>query len=249
MIDPGKLLGGLLGGSGALGNLGNLTGLGSTGSGGLPGKAALGMGLLGVAMAAFEHFADQKAAPTPPSGPMGSAPPSFPPPTGGFSGTVPPSAPGGMPGAVPPPVPGSMPPPAPPSAFQAPAAPPAPPVQSANQADPVLLIRAMIAAANADGVLDDTERSRILGQLEGVGLSEEEKDFLCAEFDAPRSLADIAAGASSSAVAAQVFTVSLLAVDVDTQAERDYLDGLRQALGLSDEQARAIARRLGRALE
>jgi uncharacterized membrane protein YebE (DUF533 family) len=235
MIDPGKLLGGLLGGSGALGNLGNLTGLGSSGQGGLPGKAALGMGLLGVAMAAFEHFADQKAAPTPPAGPMHSAPPSFPPPTGGFSGAVPPPAPGGMP------------PPVPPSAFQAPAAPPAPPVQPSNQADPVLLIRAMIAAANADGLLDDTERSRILGQLEGVGLSEEEKDFLCAEFDAPRSLADIAAGASSPAVAAQLFTVSLLAVDVDTQAERDYLDGLRQALGLSDEQARAIARRLGRA--
>lgn len=28
-------------------------------------------------------------------------------------------------------------------------------------------------------------------------------------------------------MAAQVFTVSLLAVDVDTQAERDYLGGLR----------------------
>jgi uncharacterized membrane protein YebE (DUF533 family) len=233
MIDPGKLLGGLLGGSGALGNLGNLTGLGSSGQGGLPGKAALGMGLLGVAMAAFEHFSEQKAAPVPPTGPMGSAPPSSPPPT-----------PGGFVGAAPPPVPGSMPPPAPPIASPPP---PAPPVQPANQADPVLLIRAMIAAANADGVLDDTERARIFGQLEGVGLSEEEKDFLCAEFDAPRSLADIAAGASSPAVAAQIFTVSLLAVDVDTQAERDYLDGLRQALGLSEEQARAIARRLGRA--
>lgn len=248
MIDPGKLLGGLLGGSGALGNLGNLTGLGSSGQGGLPGKAALGMGLLGVAMAAFEHFTEQKAAPAPPSGAMGSVPPSFPPSApGGFSGAAPPPAPGGMPGAVPPPVPGSMPPSAPPSAPPSTLAPPVPPVQASAQADPVLLIRAMIAAANADGVLDDTERSRILGQLEGVGLSEEEKDFLCAEFDAPRSLADIAAGASSPAVAAQIFTVSLLAVDVDTQAERDYLDGLRQALGLSDEQARAIARRLGRA--
>lgn len=232
MIDPGKLLGGLLGGSGALGNLGNLTGLGSSGSGGLPGKAAVGMGLLGVAMAAFEHFSEQKNASAPPAPPVGSAPPSVPPP-----------APGGFSGAVPPPVPGSMAPPAPPIVSPVP---PVPPVQAATQADPVLLIRAMIAAANADGVLDDTERSRIFGQLEGVGLSEEEKDFLCAEFDAPRSLADIAAEVSSPAVAAQVFTVSLLAVDVDTQAERDHLAALRMALGLSDEQALAIARRLGR---
>lgn len=104
----------------------------------------------------------------------------------------------------------------------------------------------MIAAANADGVLDDTERMRILGQLDGVGLTEEEKDFLCAEFDAPWSLLGIAAEVTSPAAAAQVFTVSLLAVDVDTQAERDYLAGLRQALNLDEAAAQSIARRLGK---
>ena len=129
-----------------------------------------------------------------------------------------------------------------PSAFPAPPAAP----QTATQADPVLLVRAMIAAANADGVLDETERMRILGQLEGVGLTEEEKDFLCAEFDAPRSLQAIAAEVSSPAMAAQVFTVSLLAVDVDTQAERDYLGGLRLALNLDEGAAQSIARRLGK---
>ena len=112
----------------------------------------------------------------------------------------------------------------------------------------MLLIRAMIASANADGVLDDTERMRILGQLEGVGLTEEEKDFLCLEFDRPWSVQAIAAEAGSPAVAAQVFTVSLLAVDVDTQEERDHLEALRQALGLSPEQVLSIARRLGRSL-
>jgi uncharacterized membrane protein YebE (DUF533 family) len=123
--------------------------------------------------------------------------------------------------------------------------PPAPPVAPA-QADPVLLIRAMIAAANADGVMDDTERMRIFGQIEGVGLTEEEKDFLSAEFDQPWSVREIAAAVSSPVVAAQIFTVSLLAVDVDTPAEQEYLTALRQTLGLDEEQARSIARRLGR---
>lgn len=249
MIDPGKLLGGLLGNSGALGTLGNLSGLGSPSSGGLPTKAAVGMGLLGVAMAAFEHFTENRnststppagpgAPPFPPGMPAGSATP--PPPPGGFAtptaGPPVPPSPAGMP--TPPAGPGYAPPTAPP-------VPPASP--SMVQADPVLLIRAMIASANADGELDDTERMRILGQLEGVGLTEEEKDFLCTEFNCPRSAHDIAAVVRTPAEAAQVFTVSLLAVDVDTQAERDYLDNLRQALDLSVEQAGSIARRLGRA--
>ncbi len=217
MIDTDKLLRGLLGSKGSLGGLEKVTGLGK---GSLPGTAAVGLGLLGVAMAAFEHFAEQKAGPAQAPVPSGGA-------------AVPPPPPGAFGGQAPPPLPGS-----------ASSPPPAPPV--AAPADSVLLIRAMIAAANADGVLDDTERRRILGQLEGTGLSGEEKDFLLAEFGAPRSLAEIATSADGPAAAAQVFTVSLMAVDADTPEEREYLEALRLALNLTDEQARSIARRLGR---
>ena len=219
MIDTDKLLRGLLGSKGALGGLEKVTGLGGLGKGSLPGTAAVGLGLLGVAMAAFEHFSERKDG-------TGQAPA----PSGDVA--VPSPPPGAFGAQAPPPPPGSAPPPAPPAAAPA---------------DPVLLIRAMIAAANADGVLDDTERMRILGQLEGTGLSGEEKDFLRAEFGAPRSMAEIAASVDGPAAAAQVFTVSLLAVDADTPEEREYLEALRLALNLTDEQARSIARRLGRA--
>lgn len=241
MIDAGKLLGGLLGKSGALGNLGNLSGLGSMGTGGVSGKSAVGMGLLGVAMAAFEHLKEQGAgrAATQASGPV--APPvpgpGGPPPAPGAAMTPPPvPQPGNMPAPPPPPTPGAVPPPAPPMA------------EPSAQADPMLLIRAMIASANADGVLDETERMRIFGQLEGVGLTEEEKDFLCQEFDKPWSVQAIAAEVTSPVVAAQVLAVSLLAVDVDTQEEREHLEALRHVLGLSSEQAMSVARRLGRTL-
>ncbi len=221
MIDAEKVLKGLLGSKGGLGGLGKVTG--GLGRGSLPGKAAVGLGLLGVAMAAFEHFTEQKGAAA--RGPI---------PAGGPG--VPPTPPAGR-VQTPPPPPGSAP-------SAAPSAPTPPP--AAVPADPVLLIRAMIAAANADGVLDDTERMRILAQLEGTGLSDEEKDFLSAEFGAPRSLEEIAAAVDGQAAAAQVFTVSLMAVEADTPEEREYLEALRSALSLTDEQARSIARRLGR---
>lgn len=217
MIDAEKVLKGLLGSKGALGGLGR---------GSLSGKAAVGLGLLGVAMAAFEHFTEQKGATA--RGPIPAGGPGVPPPPPAGRVQTPPPPPGSAPSAAP----------------SAPTPPPPPP--AAVPADPVLLIRAMIAAANADGVLDDTERMRILAQLEGTGLSDEEKDFLSAEFGAPRSLEEIAAAVDGQAAAAQVFTVSLMAVEADTPEEREYFETLRVVLSLTDEQARSIARRLGR---
>ncbi|WP_051307211.1 DUF533 domain-containing protein [Desulfomicrobium escambiense] len=217
MIDAEKVLKGLLGSKGALGGLGR---------GSLPGKAAVGLGLLGVAMAAFEHFTEQKGATA--RGPIPAGGPGVPPPPPAGRVQTPPPPPGSAPSAAP----------------SAPTPPPPPP--AAVPADPVLLIRAMIAAANADGVLDDTERMRILAQLEGTGLSDEEKDFLSAEFGTPRSLEEIAAAVDGQAAAAQVFTVSLMAVEADTPEEREYFETLRVVLSLTDEQARSIARRLGR---
>lgn len=235
MIDPGKLLGGLLGGRTALGGLGQ-------GSKGMMGNAAAGMGLLGVAMAAFEHFSQQKAAAAP--APSTNTPPSF---FSGSASATPPPAPG-FAVAPPPPPPGSgvgpsFRPDTPGTAGAQPAAWASPP---SNQADPFLLIRAMIAAAKADGVLDHDERARILGQLEQSGLSAEEKNFLHQEFEAPWSVARLAAAVPSPEVAAQVLAVSLVAIDVDTRAEEEHLENLRQALGLSVEQARVIARSVGK---
>jgi uncharacterized membrane protein YebE (DUF533 family) len=225
MIDAGKLLGGLLNGSLSSGNL-----MGS-GRSILPGKAAVGMGLLGVAIAAFEHFSEQGAGssrnPPPPVAPRpaGNAPPPPPP---GVSRTAPPNPPSGG---------GIAPTPPPPAGSAA---------QSANQVDPILLIRAMIASANADGSIDAMERERIMTRFDGAGLTGEEREFLLKEMDAPRAAGEIVAATGSPASAAQVYAGSLLAVEVDTEAEKDYLENLRQALGLDPASAEAIARSIGR---
>jgi uncharacterized membrane protein YebE (DUF533 family) len=104
----------------------------------------------------------------------------------------------------------------------------------------------MVAAANADGFLDDAERVRIFSHLERSGLTDEEREFLRQELDAPRPLSEIAASATSRADAEQIYAVSLLAVEVDTDAERAYLEELRRALGIYPVDADAIARSIGR---
>jgi len=227
MIDATKLLGGLLNGS-LISPPGRRDG---PGGGILPGKAAIGMGLLGVAIAAYEHFTADSGKPSaPPGNPPGSrpsAPPPPPPPSYGDR-PGPPEAPRPDCGAAPPP-------------------PPLPtPSATRDQGDPTLLIRAMITAAHADGMLDADERERIVSRLESAGITGEEGDFLRRELDSPRPLAEIVAAVHSPAIAAQVFAVSLLSVEVDTEAEKAYLEELRRALGIDPTEAEAIARRMGR---
>ena len=222
MFNPEKLLGGLLKES---------LGLKRSGA-----KGALGMGVLGLAIAAAEHFANQKSG-TPATGgsPDGRSVPSFPPPP----------PPPGMRSPAPPP-PGSSAAPPTPSGGTRP--PPPPPAQTPSiglgSDEAVLLIRAMIASANADGTIDARERRKILQRLESIDLSEEERRFLQAEFGAPCGLETVAAQVKSDAMARQVYAVSLMAVTVDTDAEQTYLDSLAGRLGLSASDREQIRREI-----
>jgi uncharacterized membrane protein YebE (DUF533 family) len=100
------------------------------------------------------------------------------------------------------------------------------------QNEAVLLIRAMIAAANADGVIDAEERARILKRLQGIALTDEEKCFIEQELAAPKDAAQIVRHVKTAETARKVYTVSLLAIAVDTEAERTYTRALGNQLGL-----------------
>ena len=202
-------------------------------------KGALALGALGVAMAAFEHFSEKKGGASPAAG---AAPPPPPPadlpplPTAPGVATATPSTPPAS-APVPPPPRGAAPVPPPP-----PGAAPVPPPPGAEpaQADALLLVRAMIAAANADHELDDDERGRILRALEEAEASEEDKGFLRQELEEPVDLATLAGGATTPELASQVYLASCLAIDIDTRAERSYLDRLARRLGLEPERAREL---------
>jgi uncharacterized membrane protein YebE (DUF533 family) len=96
----------------------------------------------------------------------------------------------------------------------------------------MLLIRAMIAAANADHAVDDSERQAILGKVTASGFSPEEHNFIEQELASPLDLRSLVAQVKSSEMAEQVYAASVLALEVDSDAERNYLQRLASALNL-----------------
>lgn len=94
------------------------------------------------------------------------------------------------------------------------------------------LVRAMIAAASADGTVDDTERAAILGNLKAAGLDDEASAFIDAEFANPADLSALNDGIANPTQAAEVYTAARLAIDPDTQEEKDFLAALANELGL-----------------
>jgi uncharacterized membrane protein YebE (DUF533 family) len=93
-----------------------------------------------------------------------------------------------------------------------------------------LLIRAMIAAAAADGRIDGSERARIMDGLRQAGIDQAAQQFLSAEIDNPASAEELADAVSSQEEAVQVYTAARIAVDLDSGAEHAFLRTLAEAL-------------------
>lgn len=101
-----------------------------------------------------------------------------------------------------------------------------------DNATGMLVLRAMIAAAACDGVVDNAERSRIIGALEGAGLDVHAAKFLDAEFAKPATIAELAAAANTPALAAQAYTAARIAIEPDSMTEKAFLTNLAAGLGL-----------------
>lgn len=106
-----------------------------------------------------------------------------------------------------------------------------------------LMIRAMIQSAKADGVIDPDERKAILDHLGDA--TDEEMAFVEAELAAPVDVAGLARDTSDQ-MRGQVYAAALMAVQVDTEAERTYLRNLAQALGMADAERDALHETMGR---
>jgi uncharacterized membrane protein YebE (DUF533 family) len=104
--------------------------------------------------------------------------------------------------------------------------------QAVTQESAALYIRAMIAAAAADGRIDATEQQKILGGLKQAGVDAEAEEFIANELNNPASAADLAGGVQSGEEAVQVFTAARIAIDLDTQDEKEFLVELAQRLKL-----------------
>jgi uncharacterized membrane protein YebE (DUF533 family) len=112
--------------------------------------------------------------------------------------------------------------------------------------DALIIVKAMINAAKADGQIDDEEVRKIMGKLSDNGLTDEEREFFTAEMNRPFDLQAIIDSAGQRPdLAAQIYAASLLAIEVDTDAEREYLQALATGLQLPPQSVSFIKSTLG----
>lgn len=109
---------------------------------------------------------------------------------------------------------------------------PAPAAASANAELPLAIIRAMIAAAKADGHMDAAETQKIMGQLESAGVGAQEKALLMQEIANTQDVNAIAKAATTPQDGAQIYLAALLVCDNQCVREQEYLASLASALKL-----------------
>ena len=117
---------------------------------------------------------------------------------------------------------------------------PAPQVEVHSQA----MLKAMIAAAKADGHMDERERDLVEAELHRLEADPALRAWVDAELRRPVEPAEVAAAARGPEMAAEMYLASVLVADDTTTMERAYLDALAAALALppglkADLEARA----------
>jgi uncharacterized membrane protein YebE (DUF533 family) len=110
----------------------------------------------------------------------------------------------------------------------------APTVESEQQSLSRHLLRAMIAAAKADGHIDAKEQNAIFSEMDKLPLDADDKAFVMDELRKPLDVDAVAHGARTQEEAASIYAASLLAVDIDNASERAYLGLLAARLNLDD---------------
>ncbi|QQZ27492.1 tellurite resistance TerB family protein [Thiothrix subterranea] len=105
----------------------------------------------------------------------------------------------------------------------------------APKATAEILLKAMIAAAKADGHVDSAELASIRQQLAGLKAEDDLNDMILHELAQPLDAKQIAALANNDlAVATEIYLVSAAIIDGANEAEQVYLEDLRSALQLPE---------------
>ena len=109
-----------------------------------------------------------------------------------------------------------------------------------------IVLRAMLNAAKADGKLDRTEIEKILGYAKKNDMGPQVEAFLMEEMRKPIDLEGLSAKVHGNReLAAQVYAASLLAIEVDTPAEQNYMAQLAGSLNLPSQAAQQLEAMMG----
>lgn len=96
----------------------------------------------------------------------------------------------------------------------------------------LLLVKAMVAAARADGHIDQQEQQRISAAIERMDVSTEMKGLIFDLLQHPVSVDELAAPELSLEQRSELYLASCLIIDADNWQERTYLNRLASALHL-----------------
>jgi uncharacterized membrane protein YebE (DUF533 family) len=122
-----------------------------------------------------------------------------------------------------------------------------PHAQPASDGSPfqLVLVRAMVGAAKADGHVDAEEQQRLFSEVERLGLDSEAKAFVFDLLSQPVDLASVTNAVATPEQGAEVYLASRMAINPDVPAERAYLDALAARLKLPAELRSQLERQAG----
>ncbi|AOS96475.1 Inner membrane protein YebE [Microbulbifer aggregans] len=113
--------------------------------------------------------------------------------------------------------------------------------QGDEQAD--LMVLAMVAAAQADGLIDEREQQNIVAALQDE-LDPSDLDELRQLLVRPVDMESIVSRVNDPATAFNLYLVSAMTINEDNPAEKQYMDTLAAKLGISEQAAEIIERQL-----
>ncbi|WP_433735925.1 tellurite resistance TerB family protein [Pseudomonas putida] len=97
------------------------------------------------------------------------------------------------------------------------------------------ILRALIAAAKADGRFDDAEKQMINAEIARHTDDPQLQQWLDEEVAKPLDATDVAQSATDPGMAAEMYLASVMLVDDQQDAERSYLDELAAALNIDPD--------------
>ena len=108
-------------------------------------------------------------------------------------------------------------------------------VEDESGSGQLIIMRAMIAAAYADGHIDETERQKIFAQVETMELTVNEKAMLFDELRKPLSLSELVQAVPDAQTGIEVYAASASAIDLTQPVSGQYLQALANQLCLPRE--------------
>jgi len=117
--------------------------------------------------------------------------------------------------------------------------------QAATARRDLLVLRAMVTAAHADGHIDTNERIRIYDRIETLDLSHAERGMLLEEISAPLTTDQLVQQVPSRALATEVYLAALLMCGDRSPVHRRFLQDLAEQLALPAELVQSLEEEVG----